>query len=72
MEPILAAVVTLVGIGLTTGGVFTHTGTAIAPGALLLFVGGALLGIRLARNDVRLLPGSRPVEPTVDREVANT
>jgi hypothetical protein len=71
MEPILAAVVTLVGIGLTTVGVFTHTGTAIAPGALLLFVGGGWLGNSLARHDVRLLPGSRTIEHTVDSEVSN-
>jgi hypothetical protein len=72
LEPILAAVVTLVGIGLTSGGVFAHTGTAVAPGALLLFVGGGWLGTSLARRDVRLLPGSRAIERRADGEVARS
>ena len=55
LEPVLAALVTLIGIALTSFGVFTHTGTAMAPGALLAFVGR-----RLARQ----LPGPRkPMEP---------
>jgi hypothetical protein len=54
-----AALVTLIGIGLTTSGVFGHVGQAIAPGALLTLVGGGWLGISLARHDVRVLPGSR-------------
>jgi len=58
LEPVLAALVMLVGIGLTSAGVFLHAGPAIAPGALLTFVGGGWLGNSLARRDVRLLPGS--------------
>ena len=50
LEPVLAALVTLIGIALTSVGVFTHTGPAIAPGALLAFVGGAWLGNSLARR----------------------
>ena len=54
LEPVLAALVTLVGIALTSVGVFTHTGPAgsqlVAPGALLAFVGGAWLGNSLARR----------------------
>jgi hypothetical protein len=50
LEPVLAALVTLIGIALTSVGVFTHTGPAVAPGALLLFVGGAWLGNSLARR----------------------
>jgi hypothetical protein len=50
LEPVLAALVTLIGIGLTSAGVFAHTGPAVAPGALLAFVGGAWLGNSLARR----------------------
>ena len=58
LEPALAALVMLVGIALTSAGVFAHAGLAIAPGALLTLVGGGWLGNCLARRDVRLLPGS--------------
>jgi len=47
---------------LTSFGVFTHTGPAVAPGALLAFVGGGWLGNSLARRDVRLLPGAQIVK----------
>jgi hypothetical protein len=57
LEPVLAALVTLVGIGLATFGIFTHTGPAVAPGALLIFVGGGWLGISLARHDIGHWPG---------------
>jgi hypothetical protein len=50
VEPALAALVTLVGIGLTTFGAFTHTATAMAPGAALAFLGGGWLGNALARR----------------------
>jgi hypothetical protein len=59
LEPALAALVTLVGIVLTSLGIFTHTGTAVAPGAFLTLVGGSWLGNSLARRDVRLLPGPK-------------
>jgi hypothetical protein len=45
-----SALVTLVGIGLTTFGAFTHTATAMAPGAALAFLGGGWLGNALARR----------------------
>jgi hypothetical protein len=48
-EPVLAALLTLVGIGLTSAGVFVHLGPAIAPGALLTLVGGGWFGNCLAR-----------------------
>lgn len=67
LEPALAALVTLIGIGLTVGGVFTHTGPAVAPGALLTLVGGGWLGSVLARRDVRLLPGSQIVDLDLDQ-----
>jgi hypothetical protein len=70
LEPALAALVMLVGIGLTSIGVFAHIGIAIAPGAFLTLVGGGWLGNCLARLDVRLLPGSRMVAHTVDDEVS--
>ena len=50
LEPVLAALVTLIGIALTSFGVFTHAGPAVAPGALLALVGGAWLGNSLARR----------------------
>jgi hypothetical protein len=55
LEPVLAVLVTLLGIGLTTFGAFTHTATAMAPGAALAFLGGGWLGNALARG--------RPMEP---------
>jgi hypothetical protein len=69
LEPVGAAVVTLIGIGLTTSGVFGHIGPAVAPGALLTLLGGGWLGNSLARRDVRLLPGSTiPPRPSTDTE----
>lgn len=50
VEAALAALVTLLGIGLTTFGAFTHTATAMAPGAALAFLGGGWLGNSLARR----------------------
>jgi hypothetical protein len=50
LEPVLAGLATLVGIGLTSFGALTHTATAIAPGATLALVGGAWLGNSLARR----------------------
>jgi hypothetical protein len=55
IEPVLAALVMLLGVGLTTFGAFTHTATAMAPGAALAFIGGGWLGNSLARR--------RPMEP---------
>lgn len=59
LEPVLAALLTVVGVALTSAGVFAHAGLAVAPGALLTLVGGGWLGNSLARRDVRLLPGAR-------------
>jgi len=50
LEPVLAVLVTLIGIGLTSFGAFTHTSTAMAPGATLALLGGAWLGNSLARR----------------------
>jgi uncharacterized membrane protein YjjP (DUF1212 family) len=50
LEPLGAALVTLVGIALTTTGAVVHFATAMAPGALLILVGGAWLGNALARK----------------------
>ena len=57
LEPLLASLMTLLGIALTTAGAVAHIAQAVAPGALLILVGGAWLGNALARRDVRLLPG---------------
>jgi hypothetical protein len=56
LEPVVAALVTLVGIALTTFGAFTHTATAMAPGAALALLGGGWLGIGLARRRPLELP----------------
>lgn len=61
LEPILAALVTLIGIGLTSSGAFVHAAHAVAPGAFLTLLGGGWLGNSLARRDVRLVPGSEIV-----------
>jgi hypothetical protein len=50
LEPALAALVTFFGIALTSFGVFTHTATAVAPGATVALVAGAWLGNSLARH----------------------
>jgi hypothetical protein len=55
VEPVLAGLVMLLGVGLTTFGALTHTATAMAPGAALAFIGGGWLGNSLARR--------RPMEP---------
>jgi hypothetical protein len=46
---VLAGLATLVGIGLTTFGAFTHAPIAMAPGAALALFGGGWLGNALAR-----------------------
>jgi len=48
----------VLGIALTSAGVFAHAGPAVAPGALLTLVGGGWLGNSLARRDISLLPGA--------------
>jgi hypothetical protein len=68
LEPVLAALVTLAGIGLTTAGAVIHAGPAVAPGALLILVGAAWLGNALARRDVRLIPGSQSVPHTTPED----
>jgi hypothetical protein len=50
LEPVLAGLVTLIGIALTSFGVFTHTAPAVAPGATLALAGGGWLGNSLARR----------------------
>jgi hypothetical protein len=57
LEPALAALVMVMGIVLTSTGVFAHAGLAVAPGALLTLLGGGWFGNCLARRDVRLFPG---------------
>jgi hypothetical protein len=50
LEPVLAALVAVLGIALTSFGAFTHTATAMAPGATLALLGGGWLGNSLARR----------------------
>ena len=55
---VLPAVLGLAGMALTTLGAFNHAGPLMAPGSALILGGGLWLGHELARQDVRLLPGS--------------
>jgi hypothetical protein len=52
---VVAAVLTLVGMVLTTYGAIAHAELTSAPGATATLVGGAWLGNVLARRDVPLL-----------------
>ena len=70
LEPVLATLVTLLGIALTSAGVITHVGPAVAPGALLTLVGGGWLGVSLARRNVRLLPGAQIAQTHSTDDVA--
>jgi hypothetical protein len=70
LQPVLAALVTLIGMALTSAGVFMHTAPAVAPGALLTLVGGGWLGVSLAWRNVRLLPGAHIVDPPQSDEAA--
>ena len=57
-----ALVVTVLGLAMTTWGIFHHVGPLVAPGATLIFAGSAWLGNALARHDVPLWarrPGPR-------------
>ncbi|MDQ3810211.1 MAG: hypothetical protein M3336_07965 [Chloroflexota bacterium] len=62
LELLLAGLVTVLGIGATTYAALVHAAPLVAPGALLVTVGGAWLGNTLARANVRLLPGPPPLE----------
>jgi uncharacterized membrane protein HdeD (DUF308 family) len=55
-EVALAGVLAVLGIALTSGGIFAHLATLVAPGAALVLVGGAWLGHALARAEVPLFP----------------
>jgi hypothetical protein len=56
IEVVVSALLAVGGIVLTSVGVLGHVGTLVAPGALLILVGGGWLGNALARRDVRLFP----------------
>lgn len=63
LKLVLAAVLGLAGVALTTLGAFNHAGPLIAPGSALILVGGLWLGCELAGRGVRLLPGSHVRSP---------
>jgi hypothetical protein len=54
LEPAVATVIALLGIGLTSAGAFVHAATAVAPGSLLILVGAGWLGNALARRDLHV------------------
>ena len=62
-EVALAGLLAALGIVLTSGGIFGHVPTLVAPGAACVLAGGAWLGNALARADVRLVPPPSRTEP---------
>jgi hypothetical protein len=56
VELVASAVLAVLGIALTSVGVLTHMAPLVAPGAVLVLVGGGWLGNVLARRGVRLFP----------------
>ena len=55
-QPIVALIVTILGMAITSWAAFTHTAALVVPGATLITLGGAWLGNALARADVRIFP----------------
>ena len=55
LEIALAAVATIVGIVMTSWAVLAHVALLVAPGALLITIGGAWWGNALARHGIRLV-----------------
>lgn len=70
VEPVGAALVAVLGMGLTTYGALTHTAPLLAPGSALVLGGGAWLGNLLARRNVRLFPAGTPASPPGSAEDA--
>jgi hypothetical protein len=60
LEIALATVLTVLGIILTSWSVMGHVALLVAPGALLITLGGAWLGNAMARHDVRLFAPAEP------------
>ena len=60
VEPALGALVTLVGVGMTSYAALNHVGPLLAPGSALVLGGSVWLGNLAARRDVRILPGAQP------------
>jgi hypothetical protein len=60
VEMPLAAVVTVIGIIMTSWAVLGHAGLLVAPGALVITLGGAWLGNAMARHGVRLFASAEP------------
>ncbi len=58
LEIALVAALTVVGIVMTVWAVLTHSAVLVAPGALIITVGGAWLGNAMARHGVRLIPAA--------------
>jgi hypothetical protein len=55
----VAVSLTALGIAMTSWAALSHTAPLVAPGAALVFFGGAWTGNALARHDVRLFPSGR-------------
>jgi hypothetical protein len=63
VEAAISGVLALLGVVLTSVGIFGHVATLVAPGAALIVIGGAWLGNALARAGVRLTDGSAESVP---------
>ncbi|MBV9358824.1 MAG: hypothetical protein JO023_25230 [Chloroflexi bacterium] len=63
MEAAAAGFLALLGVVLTSVGIFGHVATLVAPGAALIVIGGAWLGNALARAAVRLTQESAESVP---------
>lgn len=63
IQPAIAALVTVLGAALTTTGVLAHIAPLVAPGSLLILVGGGWLGNALARRGGRIQPTSSKGSP---------
>jgi hypothetical protein len=59
LEIALAVALTVVGIVLTAWAVLSRAALLVAPGALLITIGGAWLGNAMARHGVRLISATR-------------
>ena len=59
VEVAVAIGLLVVGIAMTTWAAFSHNGPVVAPGATLIFLGGAWAGNALARRGVRLFAAAR-------------
>jgi hypothetical protein len=66
LEIPVAAALTVIGIVLTTWAMLAHAAPLVAPGALVITLGGAWLGNAIARHGVRLFSSAEPQATEAD------